>query len=84
MTKFRTIKECHQLIKTEDPNTAISEYFIRDMCQKKQVPYLKAGCKYLVNYDELIRILNIAWKEKNHGFYYRTQIKKWQILHNSS
>ena len=49
MKKYRTIKECHQLIKTDDPNSAISEYFIRDMCRKKQVPCLKAGCKYLGN-----------------------------------
>lgn len=60
MKKYRTIKECHILIKTEDPNSAISEYFIRDMCRKKQVPCLKAGCKYLVNYDELVKFLDIA------------------------
>lgn len=60
MPKFRTIKDCFKLIKESDPNTAITEYFIRSLCRQGKVAYLKAGCKYLVNFDELLEILKIA------------------------
>jgi hypothetical protein len=40
-----------------DPETEITEFFIRKMCNQGQVKYYKSGNKSLVNYDSLIEFL---------------------------
>lgn len=38
--------------------TGIAAYRIRQMVLQNQIPYIKAGCKYLVNLDKFIDYLN--------------------------
>lgn len=38
--------------------TGISESHIRKLCKTKAITYIKAGVKYLINYDRFIDYLN--------------------------
>ena len=56
--RFRTIKQCVQEIKTIDPDTALSEWYIRALCKNGKIQYLANGTKSLVNLDSLIQFLD--------------------------
>ena len=58
ITRIRSIKEAYNEIKSEDKNTSISEYLIREMCKKSIIKSFKSGNKTLLNYDELIEKIN--------------------------
>ena len=56
--KMRTIKQCHEELKKLDPETAVSEWFIRTLCTSNKVKHFLSGTKILVNYDDLLLYLN--------------------------
>lgn len=56
--KMKTIKQCFEEIKTLDPNTAITQWFIRCLCKDNKVKHFMTGTKILVNFDDLIQYLN--------------------------
>lgn len=57
LPRMRTIKEAVEEIKKDDPQTAIREYFIRDLVVSNRIPYVKAGRKILINMDKLYEYL---------------------------
>ena len=58
MPRFRTIRECLEMLKEIDDNTAITENFIRTLCNEQKVHYFNSGNKSLVNFDSLLAFLN--------------------------
>ena len=50
--KMLTIKEASKLI------DGLTEYRIRQMCITGELPCFKAGKKYLINHNNLIKLLN--------------------------
>lgn len=52
-----TIKECLEEIKTVDPKTSITEWFIRSLCKNKQIIYYLSGNKSLVDFNSLVEYL---------------------------
>ena len=58
LARMRTIKEAMEQLKTDDPNTALREYCIRDLVNNNLIPYVRAGRKILINYDGLCDYLN--------------------------
>ena len=58
LPRYRTIKECVQVIKEIDGNTAITEYYIRRLCRSGKIKYSLSGNKSLVNLDNLLDYLN--------------------------
>lgn len=56
--RMRTIKECMEELRQIDPNTAIREYFIRDLVNSNVIPTVHAGRKILINFDGLLQYLN--------------------------
>lgn len=58
MTRLRTIKQCVQEFKLNDPNSAISEWLVRSLCKTGKVKSVLSGCKILVNLDDLINYFN--------------------------
>lgn len=56
--KYRTIKQCYQFVKELDNDTAITEWFIRQLCINGKIKYYKSGNKSLVNLDSLLNYLN--------------------------
>ena len=53
MSKIRTIRETMKIIKTEDPDTCITEYMLRKMVANNQIKAYKVGNKYLIDIDLL-------------------------------
>lgn len=55
--RYRTINATIKELKEIDPNTCLSSYFIRCLCNSKKVLSLTAGNKVLVNFDDLLNYL---------------------------
>ena len=54
---MRTIEAAAAAVKEQDPNTAISKHFIRQLIITGAIPSITAGRKYLVNLDVLFNYL---------------------------
>jgi len=50
---MRTIKGALKEIKEEDPASAITKYWLRKAIKTQEIPSIKAGCKYLINMDNI-------------------------------
>jgi hypothetical protein len=61
--KVRTVKKCAALFKELDPETAITEHYLR-MLIKSGYPVIRAGNRMLLNYDELCAYLARGEPEK--------------------
>lgn len=60
---IRTIDQCHQIIKNNDPDTAISKYMIRCIAKSGQVKTLAAGKKILIDFISLGEYLGLDIKQ---------------------
>lgn len=58
LARMRTVKQCFEFFHKEDPETSISEYYLRTLIKQKKVPVFKTGVKFLVNLDVLINYLS--------------------------
>ena len=61
--RYRTIQQCYQAIKKLDNDTAITEWFIRQLCNSGKIKYYKNGNKSLVNLDNLLGFLNCGLED---------------------
>lgn len=52
-----TIKKAVEIVKSDCPETAISEHFLRSLIKDGVLPELKAGNKQLINMDVLAEYL---------------------------
>lgn len=80
MTEFKipkivTINEAAQL-------TGLARYFIRQLCLKNQIYYLKAGKKFLINLDKLVEYLNPDIEKDIIPAIEQTKIKKMEVLND--
>lgn len=57
LPRMRTIREAAQEIKAIDPHTAVTPYHIRQLALSGVLPRVKAGKKYLINFDLLLEYL---------------------------
>lgn len=55
--RMRTTKEAAKEIKATDPNTAVTEYYIRQLALSGILPRVQAGRKMLINFDLLLEYL---------------------------
>lgn len=53
MQKIRTIRKAAAEIRKEDPDTAITEYFIRQLVNTGEIPSMKANSKSMINMQDL-------------------------------
>lgn len=58
IARMKTVEQCFTEIKKLDPDTAISQWFIRCLCKENKVKHFLTGNKILVNYDNLLCYLN--------------------------
>lgn len=54
MARIRTINQAYNLIKFDDPETAITEHLIRKFIIEGKIPAFKTGAKYLIDVDILL------------------------------
>ncbi len=57
MQRIRTLSETYEHIKQMDAKTAITPNALRRMVVSGQIPYTKAGKKYLIDLDVLFEYL---------------------------
>ena len=60
MTMLRSIKQACDLIRKEDPDSAITAYMIRLWCKENKIKSLNVGTKILVNYESLVSYISMA------------------------
>ena len=53
MSRIRSISDAHKLLVQEDPDTAVTEYFIRKLVTEGSIPSFKTGNKTIFDYDVL-------------------------------
>lgn len=58
LARMRTIKGCCEQLKLDDPDTALKKHAIRQLVLQKKIKFVKAGNKYLINYDDLLNYLS--------------------------
>ena len=61
---MRTITEASQELKALDQNTAITPYFIRQLCLSGVLPTVKAGKKIMVNLNDVLEYMNDPTADK--------------------
>lgn len=58
--RMRTAAGALEIIKAEDPGTAVTLRCIRGMIASGAIPHVDVGCKKLVNVDKLMEYLKGA------------------------
>lgn len=56
--KLRTIRETLLELKTQDPNTPISECYLRRLIKQEVIPHYNSGRRLFVNLDDVYRYFN--------------------------
>ena len=54
LPKMRTISEVHNFVKSQDKDSSINEYRIRQLCKDNKIRYIKVGVKYLIDLDSFV------------------------------
>ncbi|MDY4214332.1 MAG: hypothetical protein SOX82_11735 [Eubacteriales bacterium] len=62
--RMMTIEQLIDTVKQADENTAITRYFVRQLCKENKIVHIKAGQKYLINYDKFIDYLNYGGEDE--------------------
>ena len=57
MARLRLIAEAHAQLKQDDPGTAITLCGLRRMVKAGDIPVIRMGKKFLINYDWLLQYL---------------------------
>lgn len=57
MARLRTIHQAYNLIKFEDPDTAVSENLIRKLVNEGKIPSIKSGTWFLIDVDAALDYL---------------------------
>lgn len=55
--RIRKIKEAMAEIQKQDPESAITEHYLRQLCKTGQIPTSRSGTDYLINLDTLEQFL---------------------------
>ena len=54
MPRMRTATGALEIIKQQDPDTAVTLHYIRQLISSGKVPFVPVGRKKLINVDELL------------------------------
>ena len=55
--RMRSIYQALDMLRADDPDTAVTYGMIRDLITKKLISYTMIGKKYLINFDSLLDYL---------------------------
>ena len=56
--RYRLLREAHEEILAQDPNSGISRNYLRKIFLAEVVPTIRVGNRRLVNFDALLDFLN--------------------------
>lgn len=57
--RMRTIREALKEVKELDPNSSVTYNFIKKLCEHEKVTVVRLNKKYLLNLDDLLKILHM-------------------------
>jgi len=55
---MRTINDAYKHLKKEDPETAITAFYLRELCKQNLVRSFNSGNRLLVDLDSIINFLS--------------------------
>lgn len=61
---LRSIQKAIDIIKAEDPNTAVKVHTLRTWCKEEKIKYFTVGCKILIDMDSLLEYIGIKPKKE--------------------
>lgn len=61
--RIRTIKNAYKEIREQDPNTCITEWFLRQLITGGAIPSIRAGTKWLVDLDVIEEYMQEEMKQ---------------------
>ena len=61
--RMRTLDSAIAQLKADDPESGLTKYALRQMVLSGVVPSVKAGAKYLINYDALLDMLAVGFAQ---------------------
>ena len=56
---IRTIKGVVAKLKKSDPDWAITEYFVRQLCREDKIPCQRSDVKYLIDVNNVKSLFNM-------------------------
>lgn len=62
--RMRTVPKIVSEIKVLDPGTEVTEHWVRQLVKTGTVPVVWAGCKALVNLDDVLTLLYTGTEKK--------------------
>jgi len=68
--RMRTLDAAIAQLREDDPGSCLTRHALRKMVLEGKIPHVRAGSKYLVNYDRLLEILAgdlLIESEPQHG-----------------
>ena len=65
--RLRTATGVLQEIKKLDPETGITEYYIRQLIREQQIPITHAGKKCLVDLDQVLGLIGVGTSRNSSG-----------------
>lgn len=57
VSRMRTAQQVYNQIHQEDPESSVSLWYIRSVIKQGKFPVIKAGNKFLINYDRFLEYL---------------------------
>jgi len=57
LPRIRTVRQCTAYLKSQDAESCISEFYIRQLIKNNQIKYFSSGSKKLVDLDYLLGYL---------------------------
>ena len=58
--RMRTVKQCVEYLKAQDPECCVGEWAVRKMVAQNKFPTIRTGNKILINLDALLGYLSGA------------------------
>ena len=79
LVRMRTAQQVYDEIHKEDPESSVSLWYIRSVIKQGKVPILKAGTKFLINYDRFLEYLAGDLPEAEQG-----PVQNFGVIRNAS
>ena len=57
--RMRTIRDALKEIKTIDEDSSVTYNFIKKVCEQEKITIVRLNKKYLLNLDELLKLLHM-------------------------
>ncbi len=64
MIGYRTISEAYEYLTSKDPESAITKYMIRCLCQQQKIKTINVKSKFLIKMSSLLDYLELDYEKE--------------------